>query len=264
MSALNQWSVANPLSATEEDGRVDLIPYFDALIRHRDELLAHPNAAEQIAQEAGLNLQYFTHLANMLVSDDDASLLLNPIRERWRTATPLDAESLVADIRAWQQQLWKFNTVGHFGSVRNWQAPISPVVSVRDLRVPLQSEGSDIVVRLEPHALVETSMPVNVEWLNPRIERPGRATVALRDVGSIFDSLSQIREQGLGRTREYLAAAFEAKVDPESFPIEEVAARRGNSTRVCFGPGSTIWVSPAAARRSKTTCISRCRDPTNL
>ncbi len=233
MSALNTWSVANPLSVTDEDGRVDLTLYFQELIAHRDELLQDVNHIDRIADDAGLNREYLRHLADMLTTDNDNSVLLKHIRDRWLSAGVDDAGSLTAEIRTWQEQLWKFNTVGHFGNVRPWQAANSPITSARDFRVKLESAGEqDIVIRLVASEVGGASEPALIDWRNPRIERPGRPTVALRDVAAVYAALSQLREQELASTQQYLAAAFEARMNPDAFQAEEQADVRGLDPRL--------------------------------
>ncbi len=118
VSRLNQWSVPNALSATDEDGRVDLAPYVAALIKHRDQLRSKLEASQSIADEEGLNAKYLGLLAAALLSDDPSSLLLERIHDRLQTATLDDVASLAGEIAAWQAQLWQFNVVGHLGSIQ--------------------------------------------------------------------------------------------------------------------------------------------------
>ena len=135
LTRLNRWNVANPLQATDDDGRVDLALYFSALIRHREQLKNKSATANTIAAEEHLNPKYLHLLAEMLVTGEPNSLLLNSIRSRWQNATPEEAASLVAEVRAWQEQLWKFNTVAHY-----WcHAPLAAVgeSAAREHRVAL-------------------------------------------------------------------------------------------------------------------------------
>lgn len=139
VSSLDRWDVADPRTATDDDGRVDLARYFDCLVRHRPQLIDDIEAIDAIATDENLNAKYLRHLATMFRSGEPSSLLLNRIRERWRMASPKDAPALAADVRTLQDQLWKFNTVGHFGSVRPWQEAVNPPPEA----VGLGSENGD-------------------------------------------------------------------------------------------------------------------------
>src|SRR5690606_25356902 len=87
MSRLNRWDGLNPLEATDKDGKVDLVPYFRALVAHRDAIVADVASAERIAEEAKLNARYFGTLARMLVEEEPATPLVASLRARWREGT---------------------------------------------------------------------------------------------------------------------------------------------------------------------------------
>ncbi len=126
MSRLNRWDGLNPLEATEADGKVELVPYFRALVVHRERLLADAASAEGIAEEEGINAKYFSLLARMLVGEEPASPLVASLRTRWREASGRNVRAIVRDIRKWQEQLWRFQTVGQFGTIRPWQVANNP------------------------------------------------------------------------------------------------------------------------------------------
>ena len=250
VSRLNQWSVPNALSATGEDGRVDLAPYIAALIKHRDALRrsfnpqpqAKTNGDAPLASGDGLNetvlttatneqlnAKYLGLLAAALLANDQSSLLLQRIRDRLQTTTLDDVPSLVQEIAAWQAQLWQFNVVGHLGSIRPWQQAVAPVATSREFRLKLEppSGGGDVSLFLVSGTAGDGHESDVVEWRNPRFERPGALPVRLRDLRGATAVLERNREQTLARTQNYLAAAFEAKSNPERIDVPALAAAHG-------------------------------------
>ena len=226
VSLLDRWSVPDPTKSTENDGRIDLERYIAALIQQREQLLADLDAAEAIARTNNLNAKYFRLLAAMLVSDEAPSLLLDSLRRRWRQATAEDAAALTAVIRAWQDQLWKFNPVGHLGIVQPWQEPVTPIRESHHIRVKLDAptEGDTISLYLVAGPAGDGNAADIVAWQNPRIERSGRPAILLRDVRAMGLKLARIREQTLSQTTKYLTAAFAARQPGSERDIAKLAA----------------------------------------
>src|SRR5690606_24224176 len=78
------------------------------------------------AAEAKLNAKYFGILARMLVAEEPMTPLVASLRMRWRVASDRNVRGMVRDIRRWQERLWRFQTVGQFGTIRPWQVPHNP------------------------------------------------------------------------------------------------------------------------------------------
>ena len=86
-----------------------------------------------VASERGLNAKYLETLWTLFHAKGP-SLLLEPLRGRWRIAKPGDAGALAAEIGRWQRALWSFRTVGH---MKAWQVPVSPVATTADVRLKI-------------------------------------------------------------------------------------------------------------------------------
>ncbi len=228
VSALDRWAVPNALSATDEDGRVDLVPYWEALVRHRDEILQDPaGSAARVAEAEQLNAKYLGLLCSALTSSDEQSLLLASLRRHWRAAAIEDVPGIVAEIDAWQRALWKFNVVGHFGMIRPWQEPVTPLSATRDFRVKLSPPpGPDeIVIRLAANSL-DPDADLHIDWRNARFERPGSPPIRLQDVRGGVAALERVRAEAVSRTEAYLAAANEVRTAGGEPDLNALAAAR--------------------------------------
>src|SRR3954468_17183462 len=134
---------------TNEGGRLPLEKYLAATLQLRDTKGA---TLEAVAREHGLSGKYLEALLHVLQAKD-RSLLLDPVRVRWRAAKSSEASALAADVAQWQKALWKFNSVGHIGKVGGptvWLEPISPVTTRQEMRfkLPAAVEGKDITLYL--------------------------------------------------------------------------------------------------------------------
>lgn len=225
VSALDRWAVPNALSATDEDGRIDLLPYWEALIAHRDDVLRDPaGSAARIAGSSGLNAKYLGLLIAALTDEDESSILLHSLRQRWRSATPDDAAAIVAEIDGWQRALWKFNVVGHFGMIRPWQEPVTPLMAEREFRLKLDAPAQgDIVLHLAANA-GDAATAHRIEWRNARFERPGSRPIRLQDVRGGTAALEQLRAAAIVQTETYLTAAFQARIASGTSDVEALAA----------------------------------------
>ena len=146
-SILNRWNT-DPNKSTANDGRVDLVSYFAALIQHREQVQTDLGCLTEIAERERLNAKYLRLLAEMLTAEKSQSLLLDDLRRRWPTAQPADASAWAADVRAWQDRLWTFQPVGHLGLIQRWQQPVNPLPeSIRLQRQLPDTPGQDSVTR---------------------------------------------------------------------------------------------------------------------
>lgn len=203
------------------EGRLDLTPYLAALISKRETLQNSSARAGAIAAEHGLNPKYLTILSGALVTGEpQGSILLDNLRTRIAQAKPDDARAITAEIRSWQDQLWKFNNVGHFGLTRPWQEPVSKVATSQDLRIKLGPETKDLYLSAQSFG---TGKAV-VEWQQPRIERPGKKPILLQSLESGYRGLQLLREKSLKSTANYLAAAAEVRKQGEKADLSLIAA----------------------------------------
>src|SRR5439155_3565374 len=87
------------------DGRLPLLPYLTATVRHREALAAKRTTVEEVAQKEKLNAKYLGVLWQAL-TDKTPSSPLDLIRARWRAAAEKDVAALAAEVAAWQAALW--------------------------------------------------------------------------------------------------------------------------------------------------------------
>ena len=175
--------LARLVPASASEGRLNYTPYLKALIAHRHEL-NDSASIRSIARQANLNAKYFEILATTLVlGGDSGSTLLDELRQRIRAAGIEDADAIAEWIRAWQDQLWRFNAVGHLGIIRPWQEKSSSIGDRREFQAALKAppESEFVTVSLTAATAGGTG-PANVLWEKPRIVRPGKTPVMLQDV----------------------------------------------------------------------------------
>lgn len=215
--ALDRWNVSDPKKVMAEEGRIDLEPYFAALIRHRDQLKADVTQASVLADQEHLNAKYFTLLANMLVDAKPPSALLEDLRQRWQSAEENQAADLAKTVRAWQDTLWKFNSVGHFGSIRPWQEATNPIVPRQEFRVNLDSPEA-LTLSLSAIPVTFSEATSDVIWRRPRLERPGLPPILLRDLEPTVAAMREARHDIANRTADYLAVAY--KIAHSEQPVE--------------------------------------------
>ncbi|MCO6454136.1 MAG: DUF1592 domain-containing protein [Pirellulaceae bacterium] len=227
VSSLDRWSQADPARVTGEDGRVDLRPYFAALIEHRQQLLDDLAPIEAIASHRQLNANYLRGLARALASAEPRSELLNDLRTRWRSASPAQAAELADLVAAWRDRLWKTNPVGHFGSVRPWHEPVDPLRSTAEFRVKIArpESGDDITLFLVAGGAGLRQTSRMVQWSHPRIERLGRTPIRLTDLRAATAVFNRLRQQMAGDTQRYLAAAHEVRAGQSNLDLNELAER---------------------------------------
>ncbi|HKS38943.1 MAG TPA: DUF1592 domain-containing protein [Verrucomicrobiae bacterium] len=181
------------------------------------------------AVQRGLSPKYLATLWNTLNSTE-SSLLLDPIRARWRSAKPGDAAVLAKEISQWQHALWKFNSVGHIGKrdgPKAWMEPLTPIQSKQELRfkIPVSPEAKEITFYVSASDAGDGNNGDYVIWEQPRLVAPGRPTLLLRDVRNVNRELSARRERTLSATAKYLAAAAQAEAGKTN--VAELARQHG-------------------------------------
>lgn len=214
---------------TNGGGRLPVEKYLAATIVERDALRRETKSFAAVAAERGLNEKYLRTLWQQL-TDEQPSLLLNGLRERWRAATkPEDAAALTAEIAAWQRGLWRFASVGHIGKVggpKRWLEPLSPLVSKQELKFKLPpATGDEMVLSLVVGDAGDGNESDFVALQQPRLVAPGRPDLLLKDVRRIAAQLAARREKILAATAQYLAAADEAAASGGKFDTAELAKK---------------------------------------
>ncbi len=182
-----------------------------------------------IAADRGLSPKYLLTLWHTLNSTEP-SLLLDPIRARWRSAKPGDAAALAKEISQWQHALWKFNSVGHIGKrdgPKAWMEPLTPVQAKQELRFsfPASGEAKEVTLYLSASDAGDGNQDDFVIWEQPRLAAPGRPTLLLRDVRDVSRELSALRQRALTATAKYLAAAAQAEAGKTN--VAELTRQRG-------------------------------------
>ena len=173
---------------TNAGGRLAIAKYVSALLAERDAFRAGKSIAE-VASSRGLNAKYLTTLWRAL-NDTKPSLVLDAVRERFRSASPSDAAGLTKLIQDWQQSLWRFTSVGLIGRLngpKSWQEPVTPLAMQQELRVKLiaPKDGGNVKLYLATtDATADGKAKGSVVWDNARLVTKGAKDVfaALRDL----------------------------------------------------------------------------------
>jgi Protein of unknown function (DUF1592)/Protein of unknown function (DUF1588)/Protein of unknown function (DUF1585)/Protein of unknown function (DUF1587)/Protein of unknown function (DUF1595)/Planctomycete cytochrome C len=211
----------------DSDGRVPLEAYLEATIVERDAVRAGTKTLASVAAERKLSPKYLAVLWQTLNADpqptsaaDYPGSVIDGLRVTWRSAKAEDVAALAALIRPWQSSLWRTNTVGH---MKPWHQPVDPVIAAQEVRVKLQPApvAEEVTVYLAAGDAGDGHASDAVVWQEPRLESPGRAPLALRDVRQQSEYLLGRRKEVLAATARYLAAAGEAQTI--SGPVDSAA-----------------------------------------
>ncbi len=171
---------------TNQGGRLPLEKYLAATLIERESLRSGSKTIETVARDHGLNAKYFGILWSSL-SDSKPSLLLDGLRQRWRTANAENVGAIATEVAQWQKGLWKFATVGHIGKVggpTRWLEPVSPLVVQHEVRfkIPAITDGKDVTLSLVAADAGDGNDHDYVVLQQPRLVAQGRPDVLLRDV----------------------------------------------------------------------------------
>lgn len=211
---------------TNAGGRLPLERYLNALQAERESLKNGQTTLDSMAQAHDLNAKYLGLLWRAL-SQPQQSLLLRSLGEKWQAGT-----LTAADIRAWQQALWRFTSVGHIGKrngPKQWQEPLSPLVDSSEIRHKLTAppDGSDIVVYLAASPAGDGAEGDQAIWDRPRIVLPSGDELPLEQIGSLWQQLLERRAAIINRTADYLAAADAYEQASTATDIATLASSRG-------------------------------------
>ena len=219
--------------AMNTSGRVDLKPYLEALMTHRDRLRKNPAEAAAVAREAKLNPKYFAKLTGLLVAENP-SLLLRRVRDDLRTAKPAEAPRIAADITRWQGRLWSFGKVGQIGREGRpdaWMSAANPLSAQQELRleIPADAKG-EISVFLAAGDGGDGAVGDAVRWVRPRVVLKDQPAIPLAAVNGLAQRMTLLHLNELARTEKYLAVIGSAEWTGKS--IEETARGLGLDAQV--------------------------------
>ncbi|HEV3116590.1 MAG TPA: DUF1587 domain-containing protein, partial [Gemmataceae bacterium] len=211
------------------DGSLPLRPYLLALIRHRDALTTEQDTLAAVASREKLNGKYLQILWRTL-NDKQSSFPLDLIRARWRQASERDADVLLADIAAWQAQLFRFVPIGsyRYGNVIRQLPNDPPVVEKQTLRLKLRPAPgqNDVVLHLAVRDLSSDRADGHVLWERPRFEGGKGAPLLLRDYAQYGAQFEIDYRAIFADSAQCLMAAVEA-VDKNKRPPESIARQHG-------------------------------------
>lgn len=171
---------------TNAGGRLPVERYISVLLQDRDALRGGTTKIDDVARTNGVNAKYLALLWQAL-SDTRPSLLLDGIREKFRTASPSDAPAVTREVQAWQQYLWRFFSVGHVGKKNRadgWQQPWTPLASQHELRLKptAPADGSDITLYLAATHAGDGGEHDIARWENARLVVKNHPDTLLRDI----------------------------------------------------------------------------------
>jgi hypothetical protein len=182
---------------TNSGGRLPVQRYITVLLENRDALSSGKATTAEIARANDVNAKYLGLLWQGL-TDTPSSLVLDHIREKFRTATPGDAAAITHQIQEWQQYLWRFFSVGHIGKknrTEGWQQPWTPLASHHELRLklPAPTEGKDILLYLVANRAGNGGEHNGARWENARLVVKNRPDTMLRDVADAIPAELEVK-----------------------------------------------------------------------
>ena len=203
-----------------DDGRLPLAKYLAAL--------------QGRGNSAGLSSKYL-HMLKQALMDTKTSLLLDPLRTKFRVGT-----LAVADVAPWQRSLWRFASVGHIGKENGpkaWQEPVTPLVAKHQIRMKLSApkDGSDVTLYLTTTDAGDGSANDAAIWENARLVAPGRSDMPLRHVPEVVQRLEQQRAQMIAGVAKCLAAAHEVQMSAEHTDVAKLAQKHGVDAAMLTG-----------------------------
>jgi hypothetical protein len=214
---------------TNEGGRIPLEKYLAATLDLPESPRAREKAIQARAEATSLSARYLASVAGIL-STNDPSILLDPIRARWRTAKASDVPALAAEIEQWQKAVWKFNAVGQIGredAPKSWLESVTPIAAKQDIRLKLAApeKGDVISLFLTIRDAGDGNTNDFAVWKAPRLVAPGRPDLLLRDVREVTDYLIARRQAIFADAAKYLAAASEASAASAPTKPEDLAKK---------------------------------------
>lgn len=219
---------------SNKGGILPLDKYLTAVTQERGTLINGTKAFADVARERGLSAKYLELLWAML-QDTRASLVLDPLRLKWR-----QGRLTAVDIEPWQKALWRFAIVGHLGKVggpKSWLEPVTPLAAQNEMRMKLQPprDGGDLTLYLSASDAGDGNGNDFAVWENARLITPGRGELALRDVRSVMQQMMRHRDAAVESAVRCLAAANEAESAKDMADLDVLAKKHNVDTRMLAG-----------------------------
>ncbi len=237
---------------TNRGGRLPVERYLLATIAEREALASGGKTIEAVAEARGLSPKYLRMVWEMLALTHReepgglrpplaGSLLLDPLRAKWKTAQASDLPQLMEMITPWQAALFKFNSVGQIGlqpEIKAWLVPVSPLIARQEFRVKLPTDATgEMVLSLWSDDAGDGNTGDDVLWERPRFVAPGRPDLLLKDVGRVSDELAKSRDRHFAQAAKCLVAAADVEqavlstkegTDKDVRPtVEDIAKKHG-------------------------------------
>lgn len=197
-------------------------------------LAAYLDALQGRRGTEGLSPKYLGILRKTL-TDTKPSLVLDPLRAKFKagTLTP-------ADIELWQKTLWRFANIGHLGKVggpKSWLEPVTPLASRNEVRMKLQppADGGDLTLYLSTSDAGDGNGEDFALWEGARLVIPGRADLALGEVGAVHRQMERQREAVVESAVRCLAAADEAERSEQPVDFRQLAEKHAVDATVLSG-----------------------------
>ena len=177
-----------------------------------------------------LSQKYLTTLGAALESHGP-SILLDPIRKKYRAAKPENMGEVVRMIEGWQKPLFYFSKVGHIGkrdAPKRWQLRTTPVASSQTVKfkLPNHRDGRTVMIYLAAGEAGDGSVGDGdvVLWRQPRLTFPNRAPIPLANLGRLVGEGQAKQKRELPRTAAYLGIVRLAYQNGQ--PLQGMAAKR--------------------------------------
>lgn len=197
-------------------------------------LAAYLDALQGRRGTEGLSSKYLGILRKTL-TDTKPSLVLDPLRAKFKagTLTP-------ADIESWQKTLWRFANIGHLGKVggpKSWLEPVTPLALRHEIRMKLQppADGGDLTLYLSTSDAGDGNGEDFALWEGARLVIPGRADLALGEVGAVHRQMERQREAVVESAVRCLAAADEAERSEQPADFRKLAEKHAVDATVLSG-----------------------------
>lgn len=193
---------------TNSGGRLDIQAYLRVLLLHRESLQADQISVEALARQSRLNSKYLGLLWQHF-NDPQPSLLLAHVWQAFNATDPHDQQQVqmfLELVTAWQQSLWRFESVGQIGKTGGptaWQTPLDPLTFRHSMELALEAnqDNGDCVVYLEVSDSGDGNAFDFAIWHQPQIVTADGTKILLNEIqesgdGSASDQTSETHSSG--------------------------------------------------------------------
>jgi hypothetical protein len=195
----------------DPDGFLPLERYIAATLKHRDALSSGSATVEEVAEKENLNAPYLALLWKTLTAGTP-SAVLDSIRSHWAKTSPGDAAAITSMIKAWQDVLWKLDSLS-ISWHGNWQVPEPATAASRKFTQKITMGDDDTETTLYLTALDIGDGPDGdvVAWKQPRLvsNDQKKAPIFLVDVAPLVAEIESNIDNAVRSTSDYLAGVVE-------------------------------------------------------